>query len=442
MKNISLVFITLFFIQVAKAQEVLTLEKAIALTLEKNYDIKISKNKEKIAKNNSGVLNSGFLPTLSTNAGGNYSIRDTKVELNSGQEAEVTDVNGVGYNAGISLNYTLFNGLGRLYNLKKFKEQHRLSQIQTEFVIENTVFQVLNQYYTLAQQYQTIENLKQSLKISSDRLLKAQYQFEYGQNSKLEILNAEVDFNNDSIRLMNANVQIQNAQMSLNQLMGVDIDFDYITDTNVSLNSDLNLETLVQNAMENNKSLNQFEKNILLNKFDIKIATSNWLPKLNLSGTYAFNNTNNDSNSGFNSPLATNYSNTYGPSAQLSLTWNLFDGGKTLVNTQNAKILLENNRTELESQKLKIERDIKNAYLSFKNALAVIDIQTKNLETNKINFKRTDEKFKNGQLNSINYRQAQINLLNAENNLNIAKFNAKIAEMSLLKLSGTLIESL
>lgn len=440
MKNTILIIFAFALVQIANAQEVLTLEKAIEITLEKNYDIQISKNSERIAENNKSILNTGFLPTLNTNAAGNYSISETKAMLNTGQEVGLTDVNSVGYTANLTLSYTLFNGLGRLYNLKKFKEEHKLSQIQTEFVIENTVFQVINQYYVLAQQYQSINNLQQTLKISADRLTRAQYSFDYGQSNKLEILNAEVDFNLDSINLLNAAVQLENAKVNLNQLMGTSVDFDYIAETSVDLNSNLNYESLKQDAMENNKSLSQYEKNILLNEFDIKIANSGWMPQLSVNGTYGFNNSNNDSNAGFNSPLSVNYSNSYGPSAQLSLSWNLFDGGKTITNVQNAKILLENNISQLASQKLIIERDIKVAYLSYQNTLAVLDVQANNLATNQTNFIRTEEQFKIGQVNSIYFRQAQINLLNAENSINIAKFNAKIAEMNLLRLSGKLLE--
>lgn len=440
MKKINLILISFLFLGQSFSQELLTLDKAIELTLENNYDIIISKNTEQIAKNNSGVLNTGFLPTLTTSAGGNYSIKDNSVGLTNGNIVELKEVNSVSYNTNLTLNYTLFDGLGRLNSLKKFKEQYNLSQLQTEFVIENTLFQVLNQYYTVAQQYQTIENLKESMRISTQRLTKAQYSFDYGQTTNLDVLNAEVDFNNDSINLLRSLVQLDNAKRNLNLLMGVNIDFDYMAETDIIFNADLNLENLLATAKENNTTLSQYEKNILLNQFDIKIARANWLPKLNVSGSYGFNNVNNDSNSGFNSPVAVNYSNSYGPSAALSLSWNLFDGGKTQTNIQNAKINLENKETSLENQKLILERDIQVAWYSYKNALEIIAIQTQNLETNKTNFIRTDEKYKIGQVNSIFFRQAQVNLLNAENQLNIAKYNAKVSELNLVRLSGKLLE--
>lgn len=439
MKKTIITLLSAICLQSTFAQDILTLEKAIELTLEKNYDIKISKNNEEIAKNNKAVLNSGYLPNVTLNAGGNYGIRDNAVTLTDGRVFEIDEINSVGYNASINLNYVLFNGLGRVYNLKKFKEQHHLSELQTKFVIENTLYQVYAQYYIVAQQYQTIKNLKETLKTSSNRLKRATYGFDYGQNSKLEILNAEVDYNNDSINLLNTQVQLDNAKKNLNQLMGVAIDYDFIAETNITFSSNLNLDALQTKAVENNTLLNQAEKNILLNEFDIKIARSKWLPQLNLAGSYNFNNTNNDANSGFNSPLAANFNNIHGPSAQINLTWSLFDGGKTATNIQNAKINVQNRTAELELQKQKIARDVSVAWYKYKNALEIINIQTSNLETNKSNFLRTEEKYKSGQINSINFRQAQLNLLNAENQLNIAKFNAKSIEMNLLFLSGAIL---
>ena len=209
----SLLFLSL--IVAIKAQDVLNLEQAIANTLKNNFDIKLAENNQEIAKNNTAVLNAGFLPTLSVGANGNYSIRDTKVELNDGRKAGITDVNGVTYQTSVNLNYLIFDGLGRYYNLQKFKEQHQLSQLQAQFVIENTLLQMTQQFYKVCQQYQTIENLEKTLSISKDRLKKEQYDFDFGQNSKLDVLNASVDFNIDSINLLQATNQLSNDKLIL-----------------------------------------------------------------------------------------------------------------------------------------------------------------------------------------------------------------------------------
>jgi len=422
------------------SQEILSLEKAVNLTLEKNFSIKISKSNEKVAENNKSIMNSGFLPSISANAYGKYSITNTDAVLNNEKEVNIENVNSVNYNANLKLDYVLFAGFGRLYNIKRFKEQHNMSLLQTEFVMENAIAKVMTQYYQISQQYQTIENIKSSMKISKDRETRAQYGYDFGQNGKLDILNAKVDYNQDSIQLLNLTLQLANSKRILNELMGTNIDYDFITETEISFDASLNIEDLEKKAFENNTGLKQAEKQILLNKFDIKVAKTSWAPKVNLTGMYFFNNQNNDADGSFGSTVAINYSNAYGPMAQLSLSWNLFDGGKYVTRIQNAKIGTEIYKTQLEASKQSIEKNIKNTWYSYKNALEIINIQTQNLATNQENFKRTEEKYKAGFINSIFFRQAQLNLLNAENQLNIAKFNAKILETNLLFLSGELLK--
>ena len=48
-----------------QGQEKLTKEEALEIALEQNFGIKVSRNVTEIIKNNSGVLNSGYLPTVS-----------------------------------------------------------------------------------------------------------------------------------------------------------------------------------------------------------------------------------------------------------------------------------------------------------------------------------------------------------------------------------------
>lgn len=60
-----------------------------------------------------------------------------------------------------------------------------------------------------------------------------------------------------------------------------------------------------------------------------------------------------------------------GLSAGLNLTWNLFDGGRTLTAVKNAKITCENQELFKEQILLEVERDIKNAWETYMNALYV-----------------------------------------------------------------------
>ena len=66
-------------------------------------------------------------------------------------------------------------------------------------------------------------------------------------------------------------------------------------------------------------------------------------------------------------------------------------------------------------------------------------IQQQNVITATDNYNRSNERYKLGQITSVELRQAQINLLNAKTSKNLAKYNAKLAELQLLQLTGQLL---
>ena len=132
-------------------------------------------------------------------------------------------------------------------------------------------------------------------------------------------------------------------------------------------------------------------------------------------------------------------SNATGLNAGISLSWNLFDGGATKTRVANAKIALENQKILKEQQVETLANTLKNTYEAYNNALFVLDAQEQNVTTNQNNFERTQERYKLGQVTSIEFRQAQINLLNSQTALNNAKYDAKLVELQLLQLSGDIL---
>ena len=70
------------------------------------------------------------------------------------------------------------------------------------------------------------------------------------------------------------------------------------------------------------------------------------------------------------------------------------------------------------------------------NALFVLEVEKAAVKTNEENFARTEEQLRIGQVTSIEFRQAQLNLLNAQTSLNNAKFDAKIREIEVLQIVG------
>src|SRR6187402_162162 len=66
-----------FCFAIGNAQEVLTLENAVKIALENNYEIKIADNNLKIEQTNVAIGNAGMLPSIGAVATGNNSIMNT-----------------------------------------------------------------------------------------------------------------------------------------------------------------------------------------------------------------------------------------------------------------------------------------------------------------------------------------------------------------------------
>ncbi len=434
--NTKYIFTFLFFVCCIglQAQEVLTKDQAVSKALENNYGVKIAKNAVSVAENNTSILNTGFLPTLTGSAGANYNLDNTEAEFSDGSpDAVLNGAESSNYNASITLNYTIFDGLGRRYNYKRLKEQYQLSELQARETIETTILQLFSVYYNVAQLSDNLNALEETLQNTKDRLIRAEYQFEYGQNTKLEVLNAEVDINTDSINIINTKQDLKVAKRDLKLVLGETYINDFDVETEVKFALQFQKDSLLQKAKSRNVALLQTEKNILISELDINSGKSAYLPTIGLSGSYGWNQSDN------NAVSLLAVSTSTGLTAGVSLSWNLFDGGATITRVNNAQINLETQKLEKERILLNIERDFNNAWDNYQNKLEIYNIQEKNIVTAQNNFDRTQEKFKIGQVNSIEFRQAQVNLLNAELSRNQAKFAAKLSELEILQISGELL---
>ncbi|VAW22941.1 hypothetical protein MNBD_BACTEROID04-1982, partial [hydrothermal vent metagenome] len=339
------------------------------------------------------------------------------------------------FNASLSLNYTLFDGLGRLYNYKQLKEQYNLTELQARETIEKTLLQLFTVYYNVALLTENVTLLTQSLTISKDRLTRANYQFDFGQNTKLSVLNAEVDVNNDSIALLNTKQLLLNAKRDLYVVLGKKENPNFYVDTQVNFLTTLNKQQLFKQVKTNNVSLLQIQRGIEISSFQLKANKSGYLPTIGLTTTYGWSKSNNNSAS-----FLLESTNT-GISTGFNFKWDLFNGGRTRTQVQNAKINYDIQQLTKQQKELEITRDFNNAWEDYKTKLFVFQTQEKNVQTNTNNFKRTEESYKLGQITSIEFRQAQINLLNAQLNLNKAKYEAKNAELKLLQLTGELLNT-
>ena len=425
-----------FMFSPVHAQDVLTLEEAIGITLENNLGIQIARNDVTISENSATKGNAGMLPDVTLSGGANYNIANGRAKFtDTSPQPDVSysfepsnDIS-----AAITASYTIFDGWARVTNFEKLQASKDLTEAQLKLTIENTVIQVINAYYFAAQLREAFDINQEIAEISKDRLERANVRFEYASVNKLEVLNAEVDLNTDSVRLVRSELDLDNAKRDLNLLMNRSVETEFLIDKAVEFLPDIRVEDIRQKALANNQSVILAQRGLALTELDLKSAKSANYPLIGASVSYRGATSQNK-------VIGTQRNSSGTLTGGLTLSYSIFDGKRRSIARQNAEVAIKSSQLELQQTKETLSRDVENAYASYQNSLYVLEIEQSNIKSAELNFERSREALNVGQINSTQFREAQFNLANARVQIANARYQAKLAEMELLWLSGSLVE--
>ncbi len=426
-----LCFLSLINLSVS-GQEVMTLQECIQTTLQNNYGIRIAQQDILVATNNATKEALGYNPTLSANAGGNFDFGGSTQQFGNGNENTTSNAASYGGNASVTANYTIFDQT-RAVSLDQLQEVLNLSNLQLRQSIELNMLDVLSLYYEVAKLEANVRVLEETTEVSHTRLERVQYQFDYGQSPGIDVLNAEVDIQRDSINYVTAIQQLANTRRNLNVLMGIPVETDISVDTTVFY-TDLTRDELLDSARLNNVSLLMADKNYEITEYDLNMIEAERKPVIGATGSYSFNINKSPPGAFVIS------SNNRGLALGVNASWLIFDGGLRKIREQNTEIALQTQLIQQEQLQEQLYRDLTNAWDTYQTALFVLQSEAISLETSQKNFDRSNELFKVGQVTSVEFRQAQLNLLTAAVNYNNAKYDAKILELQLLQIAGLLLD--
>ena len=249
-----LISLGIFPCQTLLAQDVLTIEEAVAITLKNNYDIRISQISEQQAAEKMSKGYAGYYPQISLNGGYTWSMSNSESTLEFGGLEQVFKGTGAisqRYNAGLSVQYGLYQGKLRVNSYKQLQELHHLSELQTRVVVDNLLFQLLQNYFNVAQLQDQVVILGQVLEVSRDRLHRAQVRYDLAAANRLEVLNARVAFDADSLELFRSDVALANARRNLNYILNRELDEEFTVEppeTAALLDEEIILEQAIENS--------------------------------------------------------------------------------------------------------------------------------------------------------------------------------------------------
>lgn len=411
----------------------LSMQEAIDMALQNNFNLRIARNNEDIARLENNWGNAGRLPVVNANAGYSYSSNNLRQKLVNGTIIERDGASFQNENANVSAQWRLYNG-GRVLAAKdRLEEQLKISNLQFRQQANQVVYEVITAYLNILRFEKQRETTLEAIKLFEERMVLAENRFTIGVAPKSDYLQAVADLNaqkNLVISIEN-NLAISKAELNNRlarnpeekfkvtfQLSEVDLPpLDILTTTLDTLNPDL--------------LINRSQSMVLMKQYrEINAAR---LPTLTLNTGANLNNSQNSA--GF-----TLQNTTFGPNAGVSLAIPIFQGGvvkqqlrvnKVLQNTQNVTFSLIRNN---------LLTALSNAYATYKNAKRTNELELSNLEVIRENNAIAMERFKKATITTVEFRQTQLDLIESQTRVINSVYLMKQAEADILLIMGKLVE--
>lgn len=415
----------------ASSQGMLSLEDAIAIALKNNYDIQMVAKDVAIAENDANIANAGMLPTVTGNMSRTAATQNMTQTLLSGETRELSGARSNSFLYGAALDWTIFDGFRMFTRYEQLKELRALGEETMKSVILATVFDVIANYYDLVQQQHLIDATRTALDLSAFRHQIAESRYQIGRAAKLEVLTASVDMNTDTTNLLRQRETYRNIQIRLNELLARDVDMDFTVIDTFVIAHDMDYEALANKAKELNPDLQAAIVSHRIQQLELKHIRGARYPVVNL--TSAYTRSRSESAFGFSTQSNVNGLN-YGITASV----NIFNGFLQRRSERNAEFAIEQAELQVSKVRGNIEAQLRSAYQTYLTSLELVRLESSNKRIAEENLDITLEKFKLGSIAPVEFREAQRNFVDASARYSTAQYNAKIAEITLNQIAGTL----
>lgn len=412
--------------------QVLTAENAVRIALEHNHGIRLAKLDARSAELLNNVGNAGMLPTLDAN--GFYSIDNssTRQTFFSGEVRQADDANTRVLDGALALNWTVFDGLTMFAVKDRLEALELIGKNDLRQQMESTVYDVLTSYYLAAQVKKAVEVQQEGLRTSRERLKIVESGQRIGSNSGLQVVQAQLDLSTDSAALLDLKQQQAIATTRLNTLLGRAADTPVELDSTIPATEQIDLDAIQRDARAGNTALQQARQQQLLADVSVKELRGALFPRVDVYGNYGY--TRSTSDVGF---LQSNRA--VGPDYGVRVSVPLFRGLQANRAVEVAKITREQAAIGTEQAQLQLEQQVLDGWTNYTTARQRVALEESNLTGIRKQVDVALESYRLGMLTAVELRDVQQGMIDAENRLLLAQYEAKAAELQLKWLAGKLV---
>ena len=423
-------FFLLALIAVKTNAQELTLQDAINLALKNSFDIQIAKNVVDANKINNNIGVAGGLPTVAATASNQESVVNINQKLNTGTEITRDGATSNNLTANVSGTMLLYNGYRVVATKKRLEILQQQSEQNLNSQIQNTIANVMVNYYNVVRQQGYIKTLQQSIDLSKQQLELIQNKQALGLANNASLFQSQIDLNTRVQEMQSQQLILAQATTDLLNVLNVKPDSVIRIKDSIVVDKNIRINDVLQ-AVNANPQIGALGSQIKINEFLEKETLAQRYPSLRANT--GINYGRNQSNGG---QLLLNQS--YGPFLGLTLSVPLYNSGIVKRQQQIAKI----NTTNAKLQKENIELDFKSGaiktYQAYTSSLQQITTQQSTYQLAQQLVQLSLQRFQLAAATIIEVREAQKSFEEAGFRLINLNYLAKLAEIELKRISNGL----
>jgi outer membrane protein TolC len=418
------------------AQRYLSVEEAIATALQNNYDIQLAQNDSIAAAIDYSYKNAALFPRLNANAGKLWNNNNQKQILADGTERKSSGLKSNNLSAQLALNWTLFDGFKMFATREKFAEFLVLGELGVKNQVVNTVSTVITLYYDIVRQKQEFRALQEQMGISEERVRLAKYKLDIGMGAKPDVLQSMVDLNAQKALQLEQRKLMDQLTVRLNQVMNIEPTTKYEVADSIPINQALSLGDIQQDVINKNPSLLIAQKNVDIAGLTLKERKADRFPVISFNSAYNFNRTNNQA-------VLNNFSTLFNQSRGLNYgftaTIPIFNNYIVRRQIRQAELDIQYQQLVYQNQRSLLDLSVLVAFTDYEQQKRALALEEENILLARENVGIVMEVYRLNSTTLIQLKEAQQSLQAAYTRLITARYNTKLAETELLRLSGDLV---
>ncbi len=429
--------VPVFAVQALTAQNILSVDEAIATALKNNYDIQLLRNDSASYALDNSYAKAAFYPRVNATGGLVYNNNNQLQKFSDGTKRERNGIRSSNLTGSVQLNWTLFDGYKMFATRDKLAQFVQLGELNIKNQMVTSVAAVVNNYYNIVYQKQQLKAILDQMGINEERVKLADKKFSVGLGAKPELLQAKTDLNAQKAARLKQQTIIARLKEDLNQLMNVALQTSYDVSDSIPINMSVTLGEVLASVESTNPALLVTKKNLDIANLSLKEKKADKYPVLSFNSAYNYTKADNKA---VVNPFTPLYNRNNGFNYGLGVTIPIFNGFNVKRQIQQAQLDIDYLKLSYQNQKSKIDAGIINAFKDYEMQKQALELEEENILLAKENVMIALERFRLGVSTYLELRETQKTLEDAYNRLLAARYNTKLAETELLRLKGDLVK--